>query len=152
MSRYDLYKFVHVLAAIVWVGAGATVQILVLRAKRGEPRRLHDLVGEATWLGNRVFLPASIVVLITGLAMIFDGPWSFSDLWISLGLTGFVITALNGAGILGPTGKKLSEAFGAGAADEPATRRLVSRLFTSMRVDLIVITAVVFIMVVKPGT
>ncbi len=43
MTRYDLLLLLHLVAVIVWLGAGVTVDLLFLRAERtGDPRELAN--------------------------------------------------------------------------------------------------------------
>ena len=71
MTRYELLLFVHVVAAIVWLGAATVVQIFAARANRAtDPMDMHRVAADAEWLALRVFIPASLVVLIAGLLLV----------------------------------------------------------------------------------
>jgi uncharacterized membrane protein len=152
MSRYEALLFVHLVGVVVWVGSAIFVQILGARAMRaGDPRRLHELTGDAAWASNRVFMPASLVVLVFGILLVIDGPWRFGQLWVSLGLGGYVLSSLVGMAVLGPRHRRL-EALAAERGPEADEVRAANRsLVTIMRLDLLVLMAVIADMVAKPG-
>ncbi|MCB1494393.1 MAG: DUF2269 family protein [Bauldia sp.] len=152
MVPYDLYLYVHIAAAIIWVGSGFLLHILAFRAERandaaGQMRVLRDMGA----LGNVLFVPASLVALVFGLLMVIDGPWSFSDLWIILGLAGYAATFCIGMFILKPRG----EAIGAMIQrDGGVTTEAVAKgrqLATIGRIEAVILFLVVAVMVLKPA-
>ena len=87
----DLYQgivFIHIFAAMVWVGGAFFFQV-----KIAQLRKANDTAGflqlgkDAEHIGQRVFMPASVIVLLAGIAMVWYGPYSFK-LWIVLALVG----------------------------------------------------------------
>jgi uncharacterized membrane protein len=150
VSRYDLYLSIHILAAVAWVGGGfVTITLGAWAMSARDDNAIEYVVGAAGKLGKRLFIPASLVVVAMGILMVADGPWSFSYLWIVLGLLGFVTTAITGAAILGPTSERISamierDGFTAQARTES------ERLLTLARLDYVVMFLVIFDMVVKP--
>jgi hypothetical protein len=103
MTRYELLLFLHVAAAIVWLGAATVVQFLAVRAERSrESAELHRIASDAEWLAMRLFVPASLAVFVFGLALVFDGPWAFDQLWIVLGLVGYAFSFFVGILFLSP--------------------------------------------------
>lgn len=151
MTRYELVKFFHVLAVIIWVGGGTMLQILLARAKRAGPDALAVFNQSAEWTSQRVFMPASFAVLGFGIWLVVDGPWSFSDAWIGIGILGYAISAINGMVNLGPTARKMKELIAERGPNDPGVTKLARRMDVAGRIDLIVLTAVVLDMVVKPG-
>ena len=151
MSAYQLYLFVHVAAAIVWVGAAALQAMLGARAVReGNPARTLAFAGDAEWTGLRLYLPANLLVLVSGLFLVHEGGWGYGTVWIDVGLAGWALSFATGAALLGPGWGRIArieDPEGAGAAPlGHAVRRLVLVTF----VDLAVLSAVVFAMAVKP--
>lgn len=72
---YDWIKLLHILAAIAWVGGGIFVQIYVTRLRRAsEMGRLSAFGKDIERIGMTVFVPASILVLIFGIAMVWYSP------------------------------------------------------------------------------
>lgn len=152
MTRYELLKTVHVLFAVIWVGGAATTQILATRLSRAnEPDRMAAFAKDIEFVGTRVYMPASIVVLGAGIWMVATSGWNFTDLWIILGLIGIAFSATVGAAFLGPeSGRvgRLIEARGPGDTEVVARMR---RIFVVSRVELVILLLVVINMVVKPG-
>lgn len=151
MSRYEVLLFLHVAAAIVWLGSGFAVQMFAIRADRAkDAAAMLNVVEGAEWLANRVFVPASLATFVFGLGLAFEGPWSFDMLWIDLGLAGYAATFLTGILFLSPQAKKLGELIAAHGAMHPAVGAQTRRLFLISRVELVVRFAVVIDMTLKP--
>jgi hypothetical protein len=128
MTRYELLLFLHITSVIVWLGAGTTVAVLSQRIPISE---------HAQWLGPRVFGPASIGSLAFGLALVFDGHWTFAPLWIQLGLGAFALSTLLNVGVRFPI-------FRSNAPDRDR------KLAALARVELAVLYLTVADMVAKP--
>ena len=97
MSYYEVLLFLHIAAAVVWLGSGFFLQMLVFRAgKTGDGGLLQGMANNSGWLAQRIFIPASLAVLILGVLLTIEGPWSFGDLWIVLGLVGYAFSFLVG--------------------------------------------------------
>jgi uncharacterized membrane protein len=150
VSSYDIYLVIHLLAAVAWVGGGFTLVLLGMWALAArDDSATQIVVAAAAKLGKRLFIPASLVVLAMGILMIVDGPWSFSYLWLVLGLIGFLTTALTGATVLGPTSERIAAMIEAdGFTDRARTES--ERLLTLARLDYVVLFLVIFDMAVKP--
>ena len=150
MSRYDLYKFVHITAAIVWLGAGVMIQVLGARAQRtSDDEYLRRLFRDAGALGKVLFIPASLTVVAFGILMVVDGPWDFGPLWVVLGLAGYAATFVTGAFILGPRAEKVGERL-AQEGMTPAITVQMRRVLMLARIDTVVLFLVVAVMVMKP--
>lgn len=149
MSYYEILLFLHVATAIVWLGSGFFLQMLVWRAAATDDRPL--LQGVATnsgWMAQRIFIPASLAVLVFGILLTIEGPWSFGDLWIVLGLAGYAFSFLVGIGFIEPEGKRIAAAMQAG--DEGRAAFHVRRINTVSRIELVVLYLVVAAMALKP--
>ena len=152
----DIYlalKLVHVLAAVVWLGAGIYFQIQATRLKGlDDPARLAQFTRDVEFAGQRLLLPASGVVLLAGIVMVVYAPFlGFSDTWIWLGLVGYGITAITGSIFIGPTTGKLGKLIEAEGPDASGVQALQRRLFAISRIDQLVLIGVVAVMVFKPG-
>ena len=152
MSFYETLVLIHVLAAIVWVGGGILFQIQGTRAAvAGDQAGVLKVIRDSEWMGMRVFMPASIIVLAFGVWAVIDHPvWEFSDTWVSIGFAGVVISAIVGAAFLGPESGKISAA----AADPEQSGTLearINRFFLVSRVDLLILLIAVWAMITKPG-
>ena len=152
MDLADLLLFLHIVAAIIWIGSGFFAQLLGSRAdKASDDAFLAKLMQEIGVLGNKLFVPASLAVLLLGIALVVESDaWGFGQLWIVLGLVGYAMTFVTGAFVLGPTGEKLGAQMAADRGMTPETRAGALRLLALARLDLVVLLMVVFVMAVKP--
>src|SRR5262245_34514769 len=152
MTRYELYLLLHVMAAIVWVGAAFTMAFLETRAQRaGSATRVVGLAREAAVLGPRVFLPANVIVLVSAVLLVREGPWGFDTLWIELGLAGFVVSFLMGALFFGPGWSRVGRVIEREGIASPEVPARIRRMLFGSWIDLGVLLAVVFVMTVKPA-
>lgn len=150
MSTYEGLLFLHVTSVAFWLGAELLVEILVHRAQRqGDPAAMRRLFDEFIAL-DPILLPATLVVLATGLAMALDGPWSFGTTWIVIGLAGFAFIYLYGFGYLQPQVNRLRAMSEGEAAAGPEAQALMRRFFALWRVETTVLLLLIFDMTVKP--
>ena len=151
MTRYDLLVFLHIAAAIVWLGAATVVQLFAARADRSDdPLEMHRVASDTEWLAVRLFIPSSLVVLVVGLLLVFDGPWAFDQLWIVLGLAGYAFSFLVGILFLSPESGRIAKLIEArGPTDEAVVAR-IRRILAVSRFELAVLFAVVLDMALKP--
>ncbi|HEY7562042.1 MAG TPA: DUF2269 family protein [Gaiellaceae bacterium] len=151
MTRYELLLFIHVMAAIVWLGSATAVQYFAVRASRAaDPMEMHRVVRDAEWLAMRLFVPSSLVVLIVGLLLVFDGPWSFDQLWITLGLVGYLFSFFVGILFLSPESGRIAKLIEERGPADVAVLARIRRILAVSRFELAVLFAVVLDMVVKP--
>jgi uncharacterized membrane protein len=148
---YDLIKYVHVLAAITWVGGAFYAQMLALQVQRStDPDDIPKFGRNVEHIGTWVFLPASIILFIAG-AILVAQRWSFSQAWVSIAIALWLASVLAGALYLGPRSKRIGELFATEGPSSVAARSLMARLFLVSRLELVSFAVIVFLMVVKPG-
>ncbi len=153
MTTYELLLFLHILMAVVWVGGGATMQMLASRVIRaGDEGRKLALLHEIEWVGQRVYTPAAGLLLLLGIFLVIDGNWSFGDPWISGGILIWLISFATGAGFLGPEMGRISKLVAAEGSGSQAVSARVDRLLLVARIDLLLLVVAVFLMATKPGT
>jgi uncharacterized membrane protein len=151
-NAYNGLKFVHVLAAIVWVGGAVSANIQGTRIKRsGDAARLATFGRDTEWLGTHVYLPASLIVLLFGILTALKGSYSFTQEWLIIGIVGIVATSLTGSLYLGPELKRISELIASRGPEDAEAARRIARLIVVSRVDLVVLLIVIGAMVFKPG-
>ncbi len=152
-TTYTWLKSIHVLAAVIWVGGACTLQVLAILANRStEPGELAAFARNASWVGERVFVPASLVLVVFGAWTVHEGGWSYSQTWLWLGLLVFAASFLVGAGFLGPEGKRIARAIEQGGPGSPEARMRINRIFLVSRIELLFLLLIVLDMVIKPGS
>jgi uncharacterized membrane protein len=149
MSYYEILLFLHIAAAVVWLGSGFFLQMLIFRAEASDDGGLKSgIASNSGWMAQRIFIPASLLVLILGILLTIEGPWSFGDLWIVLGLVGYAMSFLIGILFLEPEGKRIHKAMEAGDHEAAAFR--IRRINAVSRIELTVLYLVVAAMALKP--
>ena len=151
MTSYELWLFLHISAAIVWIGGATVAQVFGILAQRsGDPAQTAAFGRSMAFIGPRVFMPSSIAVLVTGILLTEDGNWDWSEWFIVLGLIGWPAVSLTAFAYL----TRAMSSVGARMASEGPSPELgaeVRRLVVLARVLILVLFAIVFVMVVKPG-
>ena len=149
MSYYEVLLFLHIAAAVVWLGSAFFLQMLVWRAgKAGDGPLLQGIASNSGWMAQRIFIPASLVVLVVGILLTIEGPWSFGDLWVVLGLVGYAFSFLVGILFLEPEGKRIASAMQAGDTSRAGFH--IGRINTVSRIELVVLYLVIAAMALKP--
>jgi uncharacterized membrane protein len=152
-TYYNTLKFLHVLAAITWVGGNIYSQVLATRViAAGDPVHLGRIAKDLGDLGNRLLLPAAVSVLVFGVWLVAVSAWNFTDPWILIGLTGVAITIVTGAFFIGPEAGRLGALAAERDPADPEIQRRIRRVVAISRIDLVVLVLVVADMVFKPGS
>lgn len=151
MTGYRIALFIHVLAAIVWVGGGIMAQMLIHRTqKAGDPKMMGALGQEIGHIAERVFTPASVIVLLAGIYMVLEADIGFSTPWVAIGLIGLIATVIMGVFYLGPQSKKMGALMAEHGPTSPEVGAQANRLIMAARIDVMVLVFVVFAMTYKP--
>jgi uncharacterized membrane protein len=154
LNNYNAFKFVHVLFAVIWVGGAATVQVYALLALRThDPVRVASFAKDTEFVGTRIFLPSSLLLLVSGFFAIHEssGAWSLSQGWVQFGLVIILLSIAVGAGYLGPESGRIAKATEAKGVESAEVQQRIQRIFLISRIELVLLLCVVFDMVVKPG-
>lgn len=153
MTAYQWLLALHILFAVIWVGGVTTMQLLAVRGQHArDPDRMANLAGEIEWVGLHVYLPASVLALISGIALVLNGHWGWAHFWILFGLFGILFSAIVGSTFLGPEAgriKTLMQEQGPGA---PVVQTRMARIFLVSRIELAILLLVVADMALKPGS
>lgn len=152
MTWYELFLFLHIAMAVVWVGGGFFLQMLALRVLgTKDEARVAALAGDIEALGIRIFTPSSVVLGLTGIGLVLNGNWDWSEPFISIGLLVWLVSVAAGVGYLGPTSGKIKAEMDAGGMTSRA-HQLIGNVLRYSRIELVLLWIVVFMMVVKLGT
>jgi uncharacterized membrane protein len=149
-TLYDWLKAFHVFLAVVWVGGAVMLNLLAIFALRSPlPGRKAEFAREAQWAGKFLFTPVALVVLGLGFWMIYELDWGY-PLWIVIGLIGFGLSFVLGVGVVEPLTRKILKAIDQYGPDSPQADALSRRVLALARIDLVILTVVIFDMVLKP--
>ena len=143
-----ILKVVHVLAAIVAVGANVTYAFWLRRAGRDRARLVDAIAGVRT-LDSRLANPAYVLLLITGVAMVLTGAYSFETGWIAASIVLYVLTAVLGVTTFGPAiRRQLAEAERDPTSEAYAAAERRASLLGLVTTAIVVL--IVVLMVAKP--
>lgn len=143
-----LLKFVHIVSAIVAIGANVTYAFWLRRAGHDRDKLVWAIRGIQT-LDNRLANPAYLVLLITGVWMVLGGAFSFQAGWIRAALALYVALVIIGIFLYAPTiRRQLEEAER--DPTSPAYSAIERRSTILGITTLIVVLAIVALMVTKP--
>jgi uncharacterized membrane protein len=150
-STYGVYKMLHVVAAVLWVGGAAMIAVLALLTEReNDPIGLASLGQKAEYLSTRLFIPSSLAVLVFGIAMMLKGDLDWGQFWVIVGLVGFATTFAIGIGYLTPQTKKVAALAEAHGPDHPLTQAQIKKLLVVVRFDVAMLLVIVADMAAKP--
>jgi len=148
VSAFLVLKVVHVLSAIVAVGANVTYAFW-LRGAGADRDRLIDRIEGVRRLDRRLANPAYIVVLVTGILMVITGAYSFETRWIAASIVLYVATAVIGIAAFAPAiRRQLAEAERDPASAAYAVAQRRASLLGIITIGIVVI--IVVLMVTKP--
>lgn len=119
---YDILKYIHVLAAIVAVGANITYGAWSVRARR-EPAHLGYTIKGIRFLDSRIANPAYGVLFLTGVLMVIVGGIGIK-LWITVSVILFVAIAVVGFAYFTPLVRRQLALVDAGDTSSPEFERL----------------------------
>jgi uncharacterized membrane protein len=152
MSLEPWLHFAHIAGAVIWVGGGLMLALIGVRARRsGEVAVLAEFARTLSYAGLRVFTPAVVVVLVTGVWLVIQQSGDFTRLWVLLALGAFAVAFLIGAVYLGRSAIQLQRAVsGPNPNVQAAGRDALGRWITGYAVVLVVLVFALWDMVFKP--
>jgi uncharacterized membrane protein len=153
MNLEPWLHFAHIAAAIVWLGGGVMLSLIGIRARQsGDLAVLREFARNLSYIGLRIFTPAVIVVLLSGIGLVLlNSEFNFTQLWVLLALGGFILAFLIGGVYLSRSAIQLERAVSQNADLQTASQAL-SRWLVGYGVVLIVLVFVLWDMIFKPGT
>jgi uncharacterized membrane protein len=148
---YELWLSVHIVCAVLWVGGGVAVHVLGRMYMRGgDVAAMLDFNRKAISLGNRLYAPAALVLIVAGVLLVEEVGYEYGSLWIVLGFLGWILSFVVGIGFYAREGKKIDAAVAAeGASSETAVAR-IRRVLLVNSVEVLILVLVVVDMAVKP--
>jgi uncharacterized membrane protein len=143
-----LLKLIHVLAAVVAVGANVSSVFWLRRAGR-DRERLIFVIGTVRAIDRGVANPGYIVLLGSGLLMVASGPFPLGSGWILAALALYVFTALLGVTLFAPAiRRQLAEAERDPTSEAYAATARRSTVLGLMTTAIVVV--ILALMVFKP--
>ena len=110
-NAYQIYLVAHVVAAVIWAGGDLTLTTLGIRFERLQDGPTLAALGKmGTWVGTRVYTPASIAALAFGIALMVEADLDWGQFWVLYGIVGWATAFTVGAGFVGPELGRIDQA------------------------------------------
>jgi uncharacterized membrane protein len=147
---YNLFKFLHIIGAIVWVGGVISVGILdALVAREKNQAALAALARQSRFHGMVVVGPAAGLTLIAGIVMIAVSGLGV-PLWVIWGFAAIIVSMALGATLIRRAGDELSALAATAEPGDPRQIALQQRLATLNIINVLLLLSAVWAMVFKP--
>jgi uncharacterized membrane protein len=122
-----------------------------LAKRSGDPARSAAFGRDLSFVAQRVFLPSSLVVLVTGVLLTEDGNWMWSEPFVLVGLVGWAVVSVTAFGYVTRSMSRVGARIAA-EGPSPESAAEIGRLVLLARLLILVLFVIVFMMVVKLGT
>ena len=150
---YNFFLFLHIVAAIVGFGAVLLNGVYGAQAKK-RPGPGGLAITEANFfVSTKIAEPVIYLVPLFGFALIglSDSGWTFSQTWIDVSLVLYVIGLANARLVLVPTTAKMIDMMRAGPPDPAKMEAAGKRLAAAGGFAHLIFTAIMVMMIWKPG-
>jgi len=145
MTGRTLLLSLHIAAIASWLGADVLQHAFRRRWERESLDAAKAWARMQFWMHDRYYAVVAIVILVTGIALVVEGEWSWSSNFILIGLATIVAGgALGGVGLKGLARKRLDalESGDTAAADAAYKRAVPIEIMLTLFV-LVTIVAMV---------
>lgn len=151
MEYYQLFTFLHVACVIVWLGCGLSLSIRAAAAVRSnDDAALISVVEDSSKIFGKIFGMAAGGALIFG-AILTWLAWSFTDLWIDIGLLALIASAGIGMFVVGRRNHRLQAMVEREGGYSTAAINEARQITTIAQFDVVLFVIVVADMIFKPS-
>ena len=137
----------HITGVAAWLGANVVQLVLSPRFAREPAAVAAAWTRQTIWLGQRYYNVAGALILLTGVALVLDGDWSWSAGFVAVGVTVVVVGGLLGVLGFAPVAESRASALESG--DRAAASRAQGRLIPLALLDTALVLTAVLAMVDK---
>ena len=151
VGLYKWLLFLHVVAAMLWVGGTALTSTLATVVARHRDREaVEQFVSNLSRVGPLVMAPATLGVVGFGIWLVLDSDaWDFGQTWIWLALVLFAGAFVVGAAF--QSRSAIAARRAAEAGDDAEASRQLDRWAWGSRAILVLLLVAAWDMVFKPG-
>jgi len=149
MDWYSIFKFLHVAAAVCWVGGGVILMYLgILGGRARDVEAQMTVIKQTASLATTWFIPASLGTVVLGIiTATIGGLWS--EAWVVLGLLGFAATFSTGFFVIRPAADAIAKLETEGKRDLAMLHG--NKLLQVSKFDYVMLFTVIADMVLKPA-
>ena len=149
MSYRTFLLAVHIASVAAWLGANLVQAVLSPRFAKEPPAVAAAWTRQQMWLGERYYNLAGALIAVTGVLLVLDGPWDFSDGFVLVGIAVIVVGGFLGVLAFTPLAK--SRLAGLESGDTAAADAAQGRIIPLAVLDTILVLTAVVAMVHKWG-
>jgi uncharacterized membrane protein len=151
LTLFSVLKFLHIVAAIVWVGGVITLALLNARlASTRNSAAMAALASAGGFFGQRVFGPAAGVTFLAGLATALNAGFPMRSAWIIWGFVVIVLSIGLNAALIRPTAQRIGSLATKPDRDGTQMAALQRRLWALTALNILLLLSAVLAMVSKP--
>ncbi len=148
MSLRELLLTFHIAGAGVWLGANVVQAVVPRMVGPHGPEAAVGWYRVAAKLGNRLYVPASIVILITGIFLVLGADeYGFGTRFVTVGFTMIVVGAVLGVVVFEKGSERAAVAIE--SADQGLIRSAVMRLSAFGALDTLLLLLTIVAMVTR---
>ncbi len=147
---YPILVWLHVVAAAVALGTNVTYGVWFARS-RGNAAMLTFTLATVKLLDDRIANPAYGAVAVTGVLLVWIGPYSFTTPWVLSSIVLFIAVGAIGFLMYTPILRRQVDLATAGQAATAEFQRLSARGAVLGPLLGVLVVAIVFLMVVQPA-
>jgi uncharacterized membrane protein len=151
ITMYSLFKFLHIVGAIGWIGGLITFSLLSISAAReNDPSVLATMTRLMRLNGMLVIGPAAGLTLIAGMVMIAVSSMGV-PFWVIWGFAAISVSIALGATLIRRANDKARAVVTTTEPGDPRLRAAQRWLATLNLINVLVLLSAVWAMVVKPN-
>jgi uncharacterized membrane protein len=150
VTAYVVLKFLHIVAAIVWVGGVITLGVLQARLALVADRAVQRAMArQSGFFGMAVAGPAALLTLVAGMGMLGVAKLG-APFWVGWGFASLILSIALGATLMRRTNQELSLGLEAAQPDEARLGLLQRRVLLLNTINILLLLSSVGMMVFKP--
>lgn len=146
----SLVLWLHIVAAGAWIGTDVVQAVAPRFIDGGGAPVRANWARAVAGFGTRIYTPAAIVLLLTGIELVRSGGHRFSDAFVLIGIAVVVIGGVLGGTVFGPDNRRLAASLEAGETE--AVQRLTKKLRSFGLLDTVLILFATYAMVANLGS
>lgn len=103
----ELLLFLHILGAATWFGTNLAQVALSASFRREPSAATASYLRGTVALGTRLYTPAAVLVLLTGIGMVLAGDtYGFDSVFVNVGFLMVVVGTVLGMAVFAPLGRR----------------------------------------------
>jgi uncharacterized membrane protein len=151
LTLFSTLKFLHIVAAIIWVGGVITLTLLNARlASTRNGAAMAALASVGGFFGQKVFGPAAGVTFLAGLATALNAGFPMRSVWIIWGFLVILLSIALNAALIRPTAQRIGALAATPDGDGGQVAALQRRLWMLTALNIVLLLSAVWAMIAKP--